>query len=186
MKTETSSIPASKLTVPAAGRDHIQGPIDAPMTLLEYGDYECPFCGAAYPIVKAVQQSLGDDLCFAFRNFPLTNMHPHAEHAAEAAEAAGAQARFWEMHDTLYENQTALDDKDLARYAAELGLDVPRLMSEVETGNHRGRIREDFMAGVRSGVNGTPTFFVNGVRHDAGYDYDVLIAALLETAPKHA
>jgi protein-disulfide isomerase len=186
MKNETSSIPRSKLTLPVAGRDHIQGPIDAPMTLLEYGDYECPFCGAAYPIVKAIQQNLGDDLCFAFRNFPLANMHPHAEHAAEAAEAADAQGHFWEMHDTLYENQDALEDEYLAKYAAELGLDVPRLIREVESGAHRGRIREDFMAGVRSGVNGTPSFFVNGVRHDAGYDYDTLLAALLESAPRHA
>ncbi|MDB6016167.1 MAG: bdbD [Pedosphaera sp.] len=182
MKTE-STIPLSKLTLPVGKRDHIQGPITAPKTLLEYGDYECPFCGAAYGIVKAVQQTLGPELCFAFRNFPLTNMHPHAEHSAEAAEAAGAQGKFWEMHDMLYENQNALEDEDLARYAAELGLDVPRLIREVETGAHKKRIREDFMSGVRSGVNGTPTFFINGVRHDGAYDYDILLAAIIEAEP---
>jgi protein-disulfide isomerase len=125
MKSETiSPIPKSKLTLPIGGRDHVQGPIDAPIVLLEYGDYECPYCGDAYPVVKAVQERLGDRLCFAFRNFPLVNSHPHAEHAAEAAEGAGVQGKFWEMHDTLYENQTALDDEDLAQYAADLGLDA--------------------------------------------------------------
>src|SRR5277367_5794017 len=118
------TIPRSKLRLPAAGWDHIQGPIDAPVTLLEYGDYQCPFCGEAYHTVKAVQAELGEQLCFAFRNFPLTNVHPYAEHAAEAAESAGAQGRFWEMHDLLFENQEALADEDLARYASALGLDA--------------------------------------------------------------
>ncbi|MDB6068669.1 MAG: Periplasmic thiol:disulfide interchange protein DsbA [Pedosphaera sp.] len=182
-----TSIPSSKLTVPVADRDHIQGPIDAPMKLLEYGDYECPFCGATYPVVKAIQGNLRDDLCFAFRNFPLTNMHPHAEHAAEAAEAAGAQGSFWEMHDTLYENQDALEDEDLALYADDLGLDVARFIREVEIGAFKPRIREDFRSGVRAGVNGTPSFFVNGVRHDGSYDIDSLLAALSQTATaRHA
>jgi protein-disulfide isomerase len=167
-----------KLTVPISKRDHIQGPINAVITLVEYGDYECPFCGRAYPIVKALQQNLGDDLCFAFRNFPLANMHPHAEHAAEAAEAAGAQGKFWEMHDLLYENQEDLEDADLARYAADLGLDGDRFIREVVNSAHSKRIRGDFMSGVRSGVNGTPSFFVNGERHDGGYDLESLLAAL--------
>ena len=107
----------NKLTIPVGSRDHIQGLIDAPISLLEYGDYECPACGQAYRVVKAVQQSLGNNLCFAFRNFPLTTIHPHAEHAAEAAEAAAAQGNFWEMHDLLFENQNALEDEDLARNA---------------------------------------------------------------------
>src|ERR1051325_7140450 len=134
------TIPASKLTVAIAGRDHIQGPIDAPMALLEYGDYECPYCGEAHPVVKAVQKRLGNRLCFAFRNFPLVNSHPHAKHAAEAAEAAGAQEKFWEMHDMLFENQEALEDEDLARYAEALGLDVKRLIGEVLSGAHTTRI----------------------------------------------
>ncbi len=113
-------VPDSELPMP--GRDHIQGPIHAPLMLLEYGDYECPYCGEAYPVVKAIQERLADRLCFAFRNFPLVNSHPHALHAAEAAEAAGAQGRFWEMHDLLYENQDALEDEDLAEYGSQLGL----------------------------------------------------------------
>src|SRR5437667_6554086 len=129
MKHEKSgSIAKSKLTLPTAGRDHIQGPIDAPMAFVEYGDYECPYCGEAHPIVKAIQKRLGNRLCFAFRNFPLANMHPHAEHAAEAAESAGAQDRFWEMHDLLFENQDALDAESLAQSASTIGLDVPRLV----------------------------------------------------------
>src|SRR5436190_23562011 len=131
----------SKLVLSIAKRDHIQGPIDAPLALLEYGDYQCPYCGDAYPVVKAVQRQLGDRLCFAFRNFPLVNSHPHAEHAAEAAEAAGAQGKFWEMHDMLFENQNALEDEDLARYAATLGLDAKRLIREVASGAHVARIQ---------------------------------------------
>jgi protein-disulfide isomerase len=108
----------SQLTLPNAKRDHIQGPIDAAIALVEYGDYECPYCGQAYPILKAIQERLGERMCFVFRNFPLVNSHPHAQHAAEAAEAAGAQGRFWEMHDLLYENQDALEDVNIAQYAA--------------------------------------------------------------------
>ncbi len=170
-------IPRDKLTVPDFERDHIQGRPDAPLTLLEYGDYECPFCGEAYGVLKAIQQRLGDDLCFAFRNFPLTNMHPHAEHAAEAAEAAGAQGRFWEMHDVLFENQDALEDEDIARYASELDLDARRLMLEVVSSAHAERIREDFKSGVRAGVNGTPTLFVNGRRYDGVRGLEPLLAA---------
>jgi protein-disulfide isomerase len=171
----------SKLLLPGAGRDHIQGPVDAPIALVEYGDYECPYCGEAFPIVKAVQERLGDRLCFAFRHFPLVNSHPHAQHAAEAAEAAGAQDRFWEMHEMLYENQDALDDKALAGYAANLGLDARRLIAEVEAGTYTPRVREDFNTGARSGVNGTPTFFINGVRYDGEPDVDALLAALKQS-----
>jgi protein-disulfide isomerase len=167
--------------LPRAKHDHIQGPIDAPIALVEYGDYECPFCGEAYPAIKAIQERLGDRLCFAFRNFPLTNMHPHAEHAAEAAEAAGAQGKFWEMHDLLYENQAALDDEDLAEYAASLGLDARRLMADVLADAQIARVREDFRSGVRGGVNGTPTFFINGVRYDGAKGFDDLLAALSQS-----
>ena len=184
MKSETiSSIPRSKLTWPIAGRDHVQGSIDAPIALLEYGDYECPYCGEAYPVVKAIQERLGDRLCFAFRNFPLVNSHPHAAHAAEAAEATGTRGKFWEMHDTLYENQTALDDEDLAQYAADLGLDA-RLISEVVAGAYVERVREDFRSGARGGVNGTPTFFINGVRYDGAPDIDSLLTALTQRHPR--
>src|SRR6266850_7898259 len=106
-------IPKSKLTLPTAGRDHIQGPIDAPIVLVEYGDYECPYCGEAHPIVEELIDTLGSDLRFVFRHFPMTQIHPHAEDAAEAAESAGAHRKFWEMHDVLFENQLALDQKHL-------------------------------------------------------------------------
>jgi len=184
MKSEiTSGIPKSKLTLPIGGRDHILGPIDAPIALLEYGDYECPYCGDAYPVVKAIQERLGDRLCFAFRNFPLVNAHPHAEHAAEAAEAAGTQGKFWEMHYTLFENQTALDDENLAQYAADLGLDA-RLINEVVAGAHAARVQEDFRSGARGGVNGTPTFFINGVRYDGAPHVDALLIALTQRYPR--
>jgi protein-disulfide isomerase len=174
----TSSIPKAKLTVPMADRDHIAGPIDAPATLVEYGDYECPYCGSAHPIVKAIQKRLGERLCFAFRNFPLTHAHPHAEHAAEAAESAAAQGRFWEMHDLIFENQSALEDEDLAEYASTLGLNSERLLSEVQAGTHVDRIRADYQAGASSGVNGTPTFFINGVLYEEEPEVQGMVAAL--------
>ena len=148
------------------------------MTLLEYGDYECPYCGAAYPIVKQVQEAMGDGLRFVFRNFPISTSHPHAELAAEAAEAAAAQDQFWPMHDLLYENQQRLEANDLVGYADSLGLDVERFQRELEGHVHAPRVREDFMSGVRSGVNGTPSFYINGVRHEDSYDFDTLLGAL--------
>ena len=167
------------LTVPVdEDRDHIQGPAEAAVTLVEYGDYECPYCGAAYPIVKEVQARMGDRLRFVFRNFPITTSHPHAEQAAESAEAAAAQDRFWEMHDVLYENQRHLEDEDLRTYAEQLGLDVERFGKELAEHAHAARVREDFMSGVRSGVNGTPTFYINGLRHDDSYELETLLDAL--------
>src|SRR5271167_1073596 len=148
---------APKLKPPVGANDHQQGPQNAVVTVVEYGDYECPYCGEAYPVTKALQERLGDQLRFVFRNFPLGEMHPHAEHAAEAAEAAAAQGKFWEMHDLLYENQDALEDEDLVKYAKALRLDVARLVTEMEAHQHAERVREDFSSGVRSGVNGTPS-----------------------------
>ena len=168
----------AKLTLPVGERDHIQGPATAPITLVEYGDYECPYCGQAYPIVKELQERLGKRLRFVFRNFPLSTMHPHAEQAAEAAETAGAHGKFWEMHDALYENQEALDGEDLVQYAAALGLDASRFTNELAKHTQAARVREDFMSGARSGVNGTPTFFINGVRHDDSFDPATLLKAM--------
>ena len=168
------------LTLPDSERDHISGSPDGSITLLEYGDYECPFCAEAHAVVKEIQRRLGDNLLFAFRNFPLSNIHPHAEHAAEAAEAAGDQGNYWGMHDLLFENQAALDDEDLATYAAELGLDAKRLLREVTSSVYAARIREDFKAGVRGGVNGTPTFFINGECYDGPLDAENLLSALTE------
>jgi protein-disulfide isomerase len=171
------------LTMPVSeDRDHIQGPADAPVTLVEYGDYECPYCGAAYPIIKEVQSRMGERLRFVFRNFPITTSHPHAEQAAEAAESAAIQSRFWPMHDLLYENQRRLRDEDLRGYAEKLGLDLAAFETELAEHVHAARVREDFMSGVRSGVNGTPTFYIDGVRHDDSYDVEILLAALERAA----
>jgi len=159
-------------------RDHIRGPVTAPITLLEYGDYECPYCGAAHPIVQEVRRRMGKRLCFVYRHFPLTNVHPHAELAAEAAEGAGAQGRFWEMHDRLFEHQDALSDEALVAHADALGLDVERFARELAAGAHAPKVRQDFMSGVRSGVNGTPCFYINGVRYDGQYDLASLLGAV--------
>ena len=172
----------AQLKVPDPERDHIQGAIDAPIALLEYGDYECPSCGEVQPIVREIQRRLEDDLCFAFRHFPLTNVHPHAEHAAEAAEAAGNQGAFWAMHETLFANQDALDDESLAKYAAGLGLDETRLIQEVISAAHSDRSQEDFKSGVRAGVNGTPSFFINGQRYDGARALEPLLAAVSHPA----
>jgi protein-disulfide isomerase len=168
-----------KLILPVTSdRDHIQGSSTAPVTLVEYGDYECPYCGQAYPVIKEVQKRLGDKLQFVFRNFPLTEMHPHAQHAAEAAEAAAAQNRFWEMHDYLYEHQQALDDRYLEKYADYLGLNLAKFNTDMSSHVHANRIREDFLSGVRSGVNGTPTFYINEVRYDGSFDLETLLKTL--------
>ena len=169
----------SQMILPNAKRDHIQGPIDARIALVEYGDYECPYCGQAYPILSEIQERLGERMCVVFRNFPLVNSHPHAQHAAEAAEAAGAQGRFWEMHDLLFENQDALEDENIARYAEASGLDARRLMREVVAGTHAARVREDFRSGARGGVNGTPTLFINGARYEGALDATPLLESLL-------
>jgi protein-disulfide isomerase len=168
----------AQLIPPVGPHDHTIGPEDAPLTLVEYGDYQCPYCRKAYPIVKQVRQQLGRQLRFVFRNFPMTKIHPDAEHAAETAEAAAAQGAFWQMHDRLFERQFALDDDSLIEYATDLGLNADRIRGELDAGTHAARVRDDFMSGVRSGVNGTPTFFINGERHDGGYDLESLLAAL--------
>jgi protein-disulfide isomerase len=174
------------LTVPVDDSDHVQGPADAPVTLVEYGDFECPYCAAAHVIVKKVQEIMADQLRFVFRHFPLTQIHPHAEPAAEASEAAGAQGQFWEMHDVLYENQPMLDSLNLVRFAQELGLDGTRFVRELKQGIYRERVRRDFLSGVRSGVNGTPAFFINGVRYDGSWDLPQLVEALEGAASQAA
>ena len=172
----------AKLTLPVnSKRDHAQGPNTAPVTLVEYGDYECPYCGQAYPILKDIQERLRGKLRFVFRNFPVTQVHPHAQHAAEAAESAGSQNKFWEMHDCLYEHQQELDDNHLRQYALELRMDVTRFDDEMARHAYASRVREDFMSGIRSGVNGTPTFFINGIRYDDSWDEETLLAAIEQT-----
>ena len=167
-----------RLIPPVSHRDHTAGAAGAPVTLVEYGDYECPHCGRAYPIIKAIQQRLGERLRFVFRNFPLKEAHPHAEHAAQAAEAAAEAGKFWEMHDTLFEHQNALDDQSLARYAEAVGAGAGRIEAALAEQTYSRRVREDFLSGVRSGVNGTPTFFINGARYDGPWDEDDLVDAL--------
>jgi len=167
-----------RLTVPVTDRDNRQGSLEAALILVEYGDFECSHCGQAYWIVKRLQSRLRSRLCFVFRSFPLADSHPHAQHAAEAAEAAASQGRFWEMHDQLFEHQRALSDRHLVRYATEVGLDIAKFEGELVTHSHAEHVRQVFMGGVESGVHGTPTFFVNGIRHDESWDYDTLLSAL--------
>ncbi len=165
---EETDSESPRLVIPVnPDRDHIQGPLTALLTLVEYGDYQCPYCGAAYPEVKKVQRELGSRLRFVFRNFPLTRIHEYALNAAETAEAAAAQGKFWEMHDFLYEHQATLGDPAVALgHAKKLGLNTQRFETELIQRSHQARIKEDFDGGIRSGVNGTPTFYVNGVRHN--------------------
>lgn len=172
----------SQLTPPVSERDHTAGPESAPVTLVEYGDYECPYCGMAHPIVKAAQQRLGNQLRFVFRNFPLREIHPHAQHAAEAAESAAAQGEYWKMHDAIFEHQHALEDEDLVAYADSLGLDGQRVAADLANETYAKHVREDFRSGVRSGVNGTPTFFINGERYNGPWADQVRFIAALQDA----
>lgn len=170
-----------QLMVPVTERDHCLGPDHAPVTLVEYGDFECPYCRRAHPLVQGVIRYLGENLRFVFRHFPLAEAHPHSLHAAEAAEAAGAQGKFWEMDDMLFRHQDALEDEDLIMYAAKLGLDFQRVSQELAAGTYTKRVRDDFRGGVRSGVNGTPTFFINGYRYDGNWtNANEFIQALTE------
>jgi protein-disulfide isomerase len=172
------TITTGRLTVPVGSRDHVQGPRTALITLLEYGDFECPHCRQAKPVVKALQKGFARTLRFAYRHFPMATIHPLAEQAAEAAEAAGSQDAFWPMHDLLFERQPAFEVPDLARYAAAIGVDTKQFLEELVGRTHAPRIREDFRSGVRSGVNGTPTFFINGARFDGAYDLGSMTAAI--------
>jgi protein-disulfide isomerase len=163
--------------------DHVAGRADAPLTLVEYGDYQCPHCAAADPVVRAVQKAFGHDLRFVFRNFPLTEMHPEAEPAAELAEAAAVQGKFWEVHDAIFawsrrHGPESLGPSAYASIAATLSLDAAALDAAVREHRYLARIRDDFNGGVRSGVNGTPTFFINGRRHDGAPTVEDLSAAL--------
>jgi protein-disulfide isomerase len=162
--------------------DHVQGPDTAPVTLVEYADYECPYSRIAYPVIKGVQRELGDKLRFVYRNFPLHEIHPHAQHAAEAAEAAASQDRFWEMHDYLFEHQHALDDEHLHQYAAALGLETEIFDQDMAQHRHAGKIERDLREGVESGVRGTPTFFINGVRYEGSYDRESLLSVIRTAA----
>ena len=168
----------SRLTPALGTHDHYFGSKDAPVRLVEYGDYECPHCGRAHQIVKPLLAKLRSEVLFVFRNFPLAEAHPHAFVAAEAAEAAAAQGRFWPMHDLLFENQAALELDDLVAYAEAVGLDTERFLRDLTSNAHADRVQADFLSGVKSGVNGTPTFFIQGERYDGSWDAQSLLAAI--------
>src|SRR5829696_9730055 len=164
----------STLSVPVTEKDHALGPADAPVTLVEYGDYECPDCLNAFPIVKRLIAEFGPRLRFVFRNFPLSNVHPHASVAAQAAEAAAAQGKFWEMHDLLYENQKELADMEMTRLALRLGLEPYKFNADLAGERFAKRVATDYASGMASGVTGTPTFFINGRRYGGRKDFDAL------------
>jgi protein-disulfide isomerase len=168
------------LKTPVTPNDHIRGRnnANAPVTLVEYGDYECPHCGAAHGVVKELFQHFGEDMCYVFRHFPLQQMHPYAEPAAETAELAGAHEKFWEMHDLIYTNQDFLSMNMLLELSVELGLPPSHLKEAIQNHTYQDKIRGDFLSGVRSGVNGTPTFFINGYRHNGSYAFEVLANAI--------
>jgi len=172
----------SELKIPVGASDHIQGDAQAAITLVEYGDYECPHCGAAYPIVKRVQKHFGKRLRFVFRNFPLVQAHPNAQSAAEAGEFAATHGKFWEMHDAIYENQRELSTDFLLQLAENLGLDGRALAKSLKSEEYAEKVRADFLGGVRSGVNGTPTFFINNHRHDGPFDYGDLVESIERAA----
>ncbi len=167
-----------QLTPPVNNNDHILGNADAPLELVEYGDYECPYCGRAYPIVKDIQQQLRTDMKFVFRNFPLSKIHPHAFSAAVATEAAGLQGKFWEMHDVIFENQMTLDAENIFRFASILGLDIERFKNDIQQKPLIDKVEKDFESGIRSGVNRTPTFFINGNKYDSEWTGDQLFQYL--------
>jgi protein-disulfide isomerase len=169
---------AGILKQPIADDDHVLGPADAPLQVVEYGDYQCPHCGKVHPIVHDLLGRYGPRVRFVFRHFPLPKVHPKARLAAEAAEAASAEGKFWEMHDLLYSHQEALEPTDLLNYAGQLGMDLDRFRRDLEAHVHAARVQRDLAGGVRSGVNRTPTFFINGRRHDGGYSAEELSRAL--------
>jgi formate-nitrite transporter family protein len=172
----------STLSPPVSERDHVVGAADARVTLVEYGDFECPHCGALHPIVQAARKAFGGNLRFVFRHFPLRSSHPHALAAAKAAEAAGEQGRFWEMHDRLYRHQVALSDADLERHAGEIGLDLERFRRSLGEREHEVRIREDLASAAQSGARGTPSLFINGEPYEGPIERDEIFAALARAA----
>ena len=170
------------LAVPVSETDHAIGPADAPITLVEYGDYECPYCAAAFPIVKRLRATLGDRLRFVFRNFPLNNVHAHASIAAQAAEAAAAQGKFWPMHDLLYAHQATLAEHAMDEFALRVGLEIYKFNADMSSSRFAKRVQADFDGGRRSAVTGTPTFFINGLRYTGPTEYDAMLTAMESAA----
>ncbi|HSB00694.1 MAG TPA: Na+/H+ antiporter NhaA, partial [Anaerolineales bacterium] len=167
-----------KLTLSVSERDHVKRSLDAPVMLVEYGDYECPHCQEVYPILYELKERMGNRVAYVYRHFPISRQHPNAQLAAEAAEAAAAQGKFWEMHHRLFTHQNELGFEDLLRHASAIGLDTDLFRRELEDHTYAERVREDFLSGVRSGVNGTPTFYINGTRYDGAWDFESLLEAI--------
>jgi protein-disulfide isomerase len=167
------------LSVAVGKSDHAQGPENAPVTLVEYGDYQCPYCADMHSVIQSIAERLGPKLRFVFRHMPINEMHPYAQYAAEAGEAAGAQGKFWEMHAAIYVHQSDLGSDLLHKLARKLRLDIPRFESELDSRLYRPRVKRDFMGGMRSGVAATPTFFINGERYGGILEQRALLAALL-------
>jgi protein-disulfide isomerase len=174
-----------RLTKPVDARDHIRGNAAAAATLVEYGDYASPACRDAESIVKAILQIMPAELCVVFRHFPLRQVHPQAQHAAEAAEAAGVQGKFWDMHDYLFERQRHLGDAELLRYGAEIGLNTDRYNDELMREVYASRVHADLIGGIQSGVTDTPTFFINGTRYDGSLRFETLLAAIQAAGAQH-
>lgn len=180
MPTDPAPGPAPRLlAVPVTARDHARGPADASLTLVEYADVQCPHCAQATTVLWALQAELSDILRVVYRHFPLTDSHPHAQKAAEALEAAGAQGRFWELHDRLYRKPDDLEVPALVKAARRTGLDVKRFERELLEGTHSARVRADFLGGLRAGVEGTPALFLDGERHEGSWEYEPLAAELV-------
>ncbi len=171
---------SKKLTPPLNKKDHIQGSPNALIELVEFGDYQCPHCGIAYRIIKEIQKALDNKLKFIFRNFPLSEAHPYALPAAIAAEAAGKQNQFWEMHDIIYENQLALSEVAFFKFAKVLGLSIPAFEKDLQDESLVKKIEADFESGIKSGVNGTPSFFINGYKYEGSYDFESLLQGIQE------
>ena len=178
MNAQPSSFKANPLLTPDSATDHIHGSKTGRVTLVEYGDFECPSCGQAHSALKIMLAHFGSDLRYVFRHFPQREAHPHAELAAETAEAAGAQGKFWQMHDLLFDHQQHLDEKHLHQYAKQLELDIPRFENEMRDHVYLQRVQEHIDSGNRSGVRATPTFYVNGVLHDASFGFEQLQSAI--------
>jgi protein-disulfide isomerase len=180
----TPQVIPGRLAVPVTDEDHVRGPAAAPVTVVEYGDYQCPYCGMAHPVVRELLDRRPDTVRFVYRHFPLTNVHPYAEAAAETAEATGVRRKFWALHDWLFEHQDRTSPTYLRLATAQMGLDADAVMAEVAQHAYLGRVRRDLVGGARSGVNATPTFFVNGVRHDGSWALPELLAAVDEAAAR--
>jgi protein-disulfide isomerase len=179
MMSQTSTL---TLAISVTDTDHALGPADAPVTLVQYGDYECPDCAAVHPIVKRLRATMGDRLRFVFRNFPQNNVHAHAAVAAQAAESAAAQGKFWPMHDLLYAHQATLADHSMDEFALKLGLEIYKFNADLSAERYARRVQADFAGGQRSGVTGTPTFFINGARYTGEPEYEPMLAALESAA----